>query len=117
MGPEVSVAATAPAGPPPPAHPGYAQNAALMAIRRHSVNYVEPVTGPVQNAFTPITVSIRLTAALILRNLADDSNEVRKSLQRHERYLSELCVAHGRDESRTVAQCLSSLQAPFRRSS
>jgi hypothetical protein len=26
--------------PQPPAHPGYAQNAALLAIRRHATNYV-----------------------------------------------------------------------------
>lgn len=30
---------------PPPAHPGYAQNAALLAIRRHAVNYVVSVLG------------------------------------------------------------------------
>jgi len=25
---------------PPPAHPGYAKNAALLAIKRHAVNYI-----------------------------------------------------------------------------
>ena len=34
--------------PQPPAHPGYAQNAAMLAIRRHATNYVVSfIAGPI----------------------------------------------------------------------
>ncbi|KAI1301266.1 AT-rich interactive domain-containing protein 2 [Halotydeus destructor] len=93
---------------PPPAHPGYAQNAAMLAIKRHAVGYVEPPTIPTVTPTTPITISIRLTAALILRNLAEHSSYVKKSLQSYEPMLSELCV-NEIHESRTLAQCLAIL--------
>jgi AT-rich interactive domain-containing protein 2 len=91
---------------PPPAHPGYAQNAAFLAIQRHAIGYVEPLKAPPITPTTPITVSIRLTAALVLRNLAEHSLNFKNSLHSHETYLSEICVGEGREESRTIAQCL-----------
>ncbi|XP_074603385.1 uncharacterized protein LOC141856870 isoform X2 [Brevipalpus obovatus] len=93
----------------PPAHPGYADNAAFLAIKRHAVNYVEPIKPPLVTPITPISVSIRITAALILRNLAEASQKIRTLLQPYEPYLTELCVSEGREESRTIAQCLSLL--------
>uniref|UniRef100_T1K5Q4 RFX-type winged-helix domain-containing protein n=2 Tax=Tetranychus urticae TaxID=32264 RepID=T1K5Q4_TETUR len=90
----------------PPAHPGYASNAALLAIRRHAINYVEVPKPPPITPLTPISTSIRLTAALILRNLAQVSSKLRLLLQSLEPYLSELCMVEGREESRTIAQCL-----------
>lgn len=59
----------------PPAHPGYANNAAFMAIKRHSANWVE--TRPMPN-ISPLSKSVRLTAAMILRNLAQHSNSIKR---------------------------------------
>ncbi|KAI2807748.1 AT-rich interactive domain-containing protein 2 [Blomia tropicalis] len=93
--------------PQPPAHPGYAQNAAMLAIRRHATNYVEnSIAANPTVIHSPLTVSIRLTSALILRNLAERSNLIKKSLELFEPQLCEVSIAEGRDESRTVAQCL-----------
>ncbi|RWS27149.1 AT-rich interactive domain-containing protein 2-like protein [Leptotrombidium deliense] len=91
---------------PPPEHPGYAVNAALLAIKRHAINYVEPPVVQPVTPTTPLTASIRLTAALTLRNLCAHSTSIRRTLQSYEPYLNELCIIEGRDESRTIAQCL-----------
>jgi len=90
----------------PPAHPGYAHNAAYLAIRRHATNYAEPPSQPPIAKTAPISISIRLTAALILRNLAEHSHFVKRTLNTYEPVLSELCMSEGRDESRTIAQLL-----------
>ncbi|RWS15768.1 AT-rich interactive domain-containing protein 2-like protein [Dinothrombium tinctorium] len=99
---------------PPPAHPGYAHNAALLAIKRHAINYVEPPSVPKVTPTTPLTASIRLTAALTLRNLCFHSVSVRKTLQSYEPFLNELCIMEGRDESRTIAQCLARYWGHFK---
>jgi len=88
----------------PPAHPGYANNAAFMAIKRHSTtNFVE--SRPVAN-ISPLSKSVRPTAAMILRNLAQHSNSIKNLLKNYESYLSELCIFDNREDSRTLAQCL-----------
>lgn len=87
----------------PAEHPGYAPNAALMAIKRHA--HIESNVRPSNQ--TPLSVSVRLTAALILRNLASDS-EIKHTLKKYEPLLSEICIK-GRDESKIIAECLSLL--------
>lgn len=88
----------------PPEHPGYGPNAALLAIRRHAS--LEK-NGTRSLSHSPLSVSVRLTAALILRNLASQSPEMRQALANHEPLLSEICMTNGRDESKIIAECLS----------
>lgn len=88
----------------PPEHPGYGPNAALLAIRRHA--NIEKNGSRSQN-HSPLSVSVRLTAALILRNLATVSSEMKHALENHEPLLSEICMTNGRDESKIIAECLS----------
>nr|XP_027204337.1 uncharacterized protein LOC113798053 [Dermatophagoides pteronyssinus] len=94
--------------PAPPAHPGYAQNAAMLAIRRYTNKTMQEASEPI-TPLTPLTVSIRLTTALILRNLAKRSHFIKKSLELFESLLCEISAAEDRDESRTIAQCLAVL--------
>uniref|UniRef100_A0A6G1SLE5 ARID domain-containing protein C08B11.3 n=1 Tax=Aceria tosichella TaxID=561515 RepID=A0A6G1SLE5_9ACAR len=88
----------------PPEHPGYGPNAALLAIRRHAS--LEK-NGAKSLNHSPLSVSVRLTAALILRNLASQSPEMKQALANHETLLSEICMTNGRDESKIIAECLS----------
>lgn len=95
----------------PPNHPGYAPNAALLAIRRHAniqkelLNYNSKIS---QNG-SPLSTSVRLTAALILRNLASESSDMKQALESHESLLSEICMSSGREEAKIIAECLSIL--------
>jgi len=91
----------------PPEHPGYAPNAALVAIRRHANSHVEGSNGTRNLRQSPLSISVRLTAALILRNLAKESPEMKQALENHEPLLSEICMSIGRDESKIIAECLS----------
>jgi hypothetical protein len=88
----------------PPEHPGYGPNAALLAIRRHAS--LEK-NGTRSLNHSPLSVSVRLTAALILRNLASESPEMKQALANYEPLLSEICMTNGRDESKIIAECLS----------
>lgn len=65
---------------------------------------------------SPLSVSVRLTAALILRNLAAESTEVKQILSNYEQLLSEICMTNGRDESKIIAECLSLLNDDSTRS-
>lgn len=87
----------------PPPHPGYAPNAAFHAIKRHALEVITQ-RDVVENE-GPVTKSIRLTSALILRNLVIYSNTGRKLLRGYE---SELCnvAISTLESSRTVAQIL-----------
>jgi len=89
----------------PPVHPGYGPNAALLAIKRHA--NTEKNGNKSTNNNSPLSVSVRLTAALILRNLATQSNEMKQALGNYEPLLSEICMTNGRDESKIIAECLS----------
>lgn len=84
----------------PPEHPGYAPNAAILAIRRHANEKKE------DKDLSIISISIRITAALTLRNLASVSSDIKQTLESHEHLLSEICMT-GRDESKIIAECLS----------
>lgn len=88
----------------PPEHPGYGPNAALMALKRHA-NIEKNGTKVLDHS--PLSVSVRLTSALILRNLATHSAEMKQALTYFEPLLSEICMTNGRDESKIIAECLS----------
>lgn len=89
---------------PPPPHPGYAPNAAFHAIKRHALEFVNPKELLDDNE-GPVTKSIRLTAALILRNLVIYSNSGRRLLRSHEPHLASVALSNV-ESSRTVAQVL-----------
>ncbi|XP_020300898.1 AT-rich interactive domain-containing protein 2 isoform X8 [Pseudomyrmex gracilis] len=117
--------------PPTPHHPGYAPNAALHAIKRHALEFVNPKElmqqrptkpaaatssssspRPGQNSPPeqddnegPVTKSIRLTAALILRNLVIYSTHGRRHLRAYEPHLAGVALSNV-ESSRTIAQVL-----------
>ncbi|XP_015111564.1 AT-rich interactive domain-containing protein 2 isoform X2 [Diachasma alloeum] len=113
-----------------PHHPGYAPNAALHAIKRHALEFVNPkelMQRPTKPAATiassssprpgqnpppeqddnegPVTKSIRLTAALILRNLVIYSTHGRRHLRAYEPHLAGVALSNV-ESSRTIAQVL-----------
>ncbi|XP_032671918.1 AT-rich interactive domain-containing protein 2 isoform X6 [Odontomachus brunneus] len=117
---------------PTPHHPGYAPNAAFHAIKRHALEFVNPKElmqqrptkpaaatssstsspRPGQNPPPeqddnegPVTKSIRLTAALILRNLVIYSTHGRRHLRAYEPHLAGVALSNV-ESSRTIAQVL-----------
>ncbi|XP_063979254.1 AT-rich interactive domain-containing protein 2 isoform X6 [Diachasmimorpha longicaudata] len=111
-------------------HPGYAPNAAFHAIKRHALEFVNPkelMQRPTKPAATiassssprpgqnpppeqddnegPVTKSIRLTAALILRNLVIYSTHGRRHLRAYEPHLAGVALSNV-ESSRTIAQVL-----------
>lgn len=60
---------------------------------------------------SPLTKAIRLTAALVLRNLAELLPEARRHLSSYERELCQVAMS-GSEAGTAVAQCLSYLQTP-----
>ncbi|CAH1128873.1 unnamed protein product [Ceutorhynchus assimilis] len=114
--------------PPPPSpttHPGYAPDAALHAIKRHALDFVNPkelqIKTSKQGAIAtikvplppsdqddnegPVTKSIRLTASLILRNLAIYSSNSKRYLKSYESHLANIALSNV-ESSRTIAQIL-----------
>ncbi|XP_040834856.1 AT-rich interactive domain-containing protein 2 isoform X1 [Ochotona curzoniae] len=78
-------------------------SAALMALRRGSRNLVfRDFTDEKEG---PITKHIRLTAALILKNIGKHSECGRRLLKRHENNLSVLAISN-MEASSTLAKCL-----------
>ncbi|KAM6293814.1 AT-rich interactive domain-containing protein 2 isoform 2-T3 [Porphyrio hochstetteri] len=78
-------------------------SAALMALRRGSRNLVfRDFTDEKEG---PITKHIRLTAALILKNIGKYSECGRRLLKRHENHLSVLAISN-MEASSTLAKCL-----------
>ncbi|XP_050307991.1 AT-rich interactive domain-containing protein 2 isoform X2 [Anthonomus grandis grandis] len=93
--------------PPPPSpssHPGYAPDAALHAIKRHALEFVNPKELQDDNE-GPVTKSIRLTASLILRNLVIYSNTSKRYLRSYESHLANIALSNV-ESSRTIAQIL-----------
>ncbi|XP_064215038.1 AT-rich interactive domain-containing protein 2 isoform X4 [Tribolium castaneum] len=93
--------------PPPPtptSHPGYAPDAALHAIKRHALEFVNPKELQDDNE-GPVTKSIRLTASLILRNLVIYSSNCRRYLKHYEPHLANVALSNV-ESSRTIAQVL-----------
>ncbi|CAL1263528.1 unnamed protein product [Larinioides sclopetarius] len=91
----------------PPPHPGYAPDAALLAIRRHALQYINPKELSEEKE-SALTKSIRLTSALILRNLVTHSSLARTYVRRFEPELAYLAMSPV-ESARTIAQCLSEL--------
>ncbi|EFN85727.1 AT-rich interactive domain-containing protein 2, partial [Harpegnathos saltator] len=116
--------------PQTPHHPGYAPNAAFHAIKRHALEFVNPkelMQRPTKPAAAtsstssprpgqnpppeqddnegPVTKSIRLTAALILRNLVIYSTHGRRHLRAYEPHLAGVALSNV-ESSRTIAQVL-----------
>uniref|UniRef100_A0ABD2WG46 ARID domain-containing protein n=1 Tax=Trichogramma kaykai TaxID=54128 RepID=A0ABD2WG46_9HYME len=114
----------------PPVNSGYAPNAAIHAIKRHALEFVNPKEllqrpskpaaattsssspRPGQNPSPeqddnegPVTKSIRLTAALILRNLVIYSAHGRRHLRAYEPHLAGVALSKV-ESSRTIAQVL-----------
>ncbi|XP_060530218.1 AT-rich interactive domain-containing protein 2 isoform X3 [Cylas formicarius] len=93
---------------PPPqtpgAHPVYAPDAALHAIKRHALEFVNPKELQDDNE-GPVTKSIRLTASLILRNLVIYSSNCKRYLRSYESHLANIALSNV-ESSRTVAQIL-----------
>ncbi|VVC38248.1 Armadillo-type fold,DNA-binding RFX-type winged-helix domain,Armadillo-like helical,ARID DNA-binding [Cinara cedri] len=89
---------------PPAPHPGYAPNAAFNAIKRHALEFVNPKELQDDNE-GPVTKSIRLTSALILRNLVIYSSTGRWHLKRYEAHLSNIALSNV-ESSRTISQLL-----------
>ncbi|GFY37340.1 hypothetical protein TNIN_33391 [Trichonephila inaurata madagascariensis] len=69
--------------PKPPPHPGYAPDAAVLAIKRHALQYVNPKELSEEKE-SALAKSIRLTSALILRNLVTHSALARTYTRRFE---------------------------------
>ncbi|CAL8120253.1 unnamed protein product [Orchesella dallaii] len=85
-------------------HPGYAPNAAFHAIKRHAMSFMNTKELHDDNE-GPVTKSIRLTSALILRNLVNYSGLGRRMLQGYESHLSAIAMSNV-ESSRTIAQLL-----------
>ncbi|XP_044582232.1 AT-rich interactive domain-containing protein 2 isoform X4 [Cotesia glomerata] len=107
-GKEVSTSTPAPSAAASAAatasHPGYAPNAALHAIKRHALEFINPKELMDDNE-GPVTKSIRLTAALILRNLVIYSAHGRRHLRAYEPHLAGVALSNV-ESSRTIAQVL-----------
>ncbi|XP_045616327.1 AT-rich interactive domain-containing protein 2 isoform X2 [Procambarus clarkii] len=93
----------------PPPHPGYAPNAAFHAIKRHALEVINQRDAVEKEG--PVTKSIRLTAALILRNLVIYSNTGKKLLRGYESELANVALST-MESSRTVAQILYDIRLP-----
>ncbi|XP_030747201.1 AT-rich interactive domain-containing protein 2 isoform X3 [Sitophilus oryzae] len=123
---KVSQGLTVEAPPPTPSnHPGYAPDAALHAIKRHALEFVNPkelqIKATKQGVSTsikvlppptdqddnegPVTKSIRLTASLILRNLVIYSSNCKRYLKSYESHLANIALSNV-ESSRTIAQIL-----------
>ncbi|CAG9840930.1 unnamed protein product [Diabrotica balteata] len=96
------VETTPPASTSP--HPGYAPDAALHAIKRHALEFVNPKELQDDNE-GPVTKSIRLTASLILRNLVIYSSQCKRYLKSYESHLANVALSNV-ESSRTIAQIL-----------
>ncbi|XP_063609174.1 AT-rich interactive domain-containing protein 2-like isoform X1 [Penaeus indicus] len=93
----------------PPPHPGYAPNAAFHAIKRHALEVINQRDAVEKEG--PVTKSIRLTSALILRNLVIYSNTGKKLLRGFESELANVALST-MESSRTVAQILYDIRLP-----
>ncbi|ELT88947.1 hypothetical protein CAPTEDRAFT_197088, partial [Capitella teleta] len=93
----------------PPAPPVYPPDAAIQAIRRF--NPKPPYPEFTDGNEGPVTKHIRLTAALILRNLARYSALGRSKLKRHEHTLANSAIS-GYEASGALNHCLWELHKP-----
>uniref|UniRef100_A0A2A4JSN0 ARID domain-containing protein n=1 Tax=Heliothis virescens TaxID=7102 RepID=A0A2A4JSN0_HELVI len=83
---------------------GYPPNAALAALNKHAADMFNPRELMDENE-GPVTKSIRLTAALILRNIVIYSNTGRRQLRSYEAHLATIALSSV-EASRTISQVL-----------
>ncbi|XP_070494438.1 AT-rich interactive domain-containing protein 2 isoform X2 [Chironomus tepperi] len=80
--------------------------AAMQAIKRHSIDFIHLKDVSLQDETEgTVTKSIRLTAALILRNLATYSSTAKRALRYHESHLSQIALSN-LESNRVIAQVL-----------
>ncbi|XP_075981981.1 brahma associated protein 170kD [Anticarsia gemmatalis] len=95
---------------------GYPPNAALAALNKHAADMFNPrelmhraelsrTPEQLDENEGPVTKSIRLTAALILRNIVIYSNTGRRQLRPYEAHLATIALSSV-EASRTIAQVL-----------
>jgi len=83
---------------------GYAPDAAWLAVRRHmQMSSFDDLL--IKSKEGPLTKSIRLTAALILRNLARHSSIGKQNLRQYEQHLATLAL-EATEASNTLSSCL-----------
>ncbi|XP_050672817.1 AT-rich interactive domain-containing protein 2 isoform X3 [Leptidea sinapis] len=87
-----------------PASVAYPPNAALAALNKHANETFNPRELMDENE-GPVTKSIRLTAALILRNIVIYSNTGRRIMRQYEAHLAAIALSNV-EASRTIAQVL-----------
>ncbi|CAF4662460.1 unnamed protein product, partial [Rotaria sp. Silwood2] len=80
---------------------GYTSDAAWFAIRR----YMQANLFDEQIVEGPLTKSIRLTAALILRNIARHSSAGKQNLRQYEHIIANLALESS-EASQTLSSCL-----------
>lgn len=92
--------------------------AAMQAVKRHSIDFIHLKDVNLQDeAEGTVTKSIRLTAALIIRNLASYSNAAKRALRYHESHLSQIAMSN-LESNRVIAQVLFEMNeqiSPFSR--
>ncbi|XP_053684962.1 AT-rich interactive domain-containing protein 2 isoform X5 [Sabethes cyaneus] len=87
-----------------PGHLSAAGPAALHAIKRHATDWTNAKEFQ-DDIEGPVTKSIRLTSALILRNLVVYNNTARRNLRAYEPHLAGMAM-NNVESSRTIAQVL-----------
>ncbi|CRK95629.1 CLUMA_CG009087, isoform A [Clunio marinus] len=90
--------------------------AAMQAIKRHSIEF-NIAKEMMEEPEGTVTKSIRLTAALILRNLVTYSNHAKRALRYHEYHLSQIALSNN-ESNRVIAQVLYEMNeqiSPFSR--
>ncbi|KAI6242645.1 RFX-type winged-helix domain-containing protein [Aphelenchoides fujianensis] len=87
-------------------HPGYSDYAAYEAIRRHAFQHM-PRDLTEDQPEGPVTKDLRLTSALILRNLAKHSAEARRRLLPYQPFMAYMAMSR-LEAGVALAQCLAS---------
>ncbi|CAF1378133.1 unnamed protein product [Adineta steineri] len=83
---------------------GYAPDAAWLAVRRHmQISSFDDLL--IKTKEGPLTKSIRLTAALILRNIARHSSIGKQNLRQYEQHLANLALESS-EASNILSSCL-----------
>ncbi|KAI6197059.1 hypothetical protein M3Y94_01180300 [Aphelenchoides besseyi] len=88
-------------------HAGYSNYAAYEAIRRHAFQHMTRDLTE-DHPEGPVTKDLRLTSALILRNLARHSAECRRRLRPHEGFMAYMAMSV-LENGTALAQCLAAL--------
>lgn len=102
-----SCSSPAPPSAPQPQGPGVLSSAgpaAMHAIKRHAIDWINAKEFQ-DDIEGPVTKSIRLTSALILRNLVVYNNSARRALRAYEPHLAGVAM-NNVEASRTISQVL-----------